>query len=76
MWAQCSDVPGMCAEMYRTLPVREEVLRAVLGADLIGFHTYDYARHFISSCTRILGLEVSEERGVSGGGCSLLPHES
>jgi len=44
--------------MYRTLPVREEVLRAVLGADLIGFHTYDYARHFISSCTRILGLEV------------------
>jgi hypothetical protein len=47
------------AEMYRTLPVREEVLRAVLGADLIGFHTYDYARHFISSCTRILGLEVS-----------------
>ena len=43
------------AEIYRTLPVREELLRAVLGADLIGFHTYDYARHFISSCTRILG---------------------
>ena len=49
----------LAAEMYRTLPVREEVLHAVLGADLIGFHTYDYARHFISSCTRILGLEVS-----------------
>jgi hypothetical protein len=30
---------------------------AVLKADLIGFHTYDYARHFVSACTRILGLE-------------------
>ena len=38
--------------------MREEVLRAVLKADLIGFHTYDYARHFVSACTRILGLEV------------------
>ncbi|KAG1851580.1 glycosyltransferase family 20 protein [Suillus subalutaceus] len=26
------------------------------SATLIGFHTYDYARHFLSSCTRILGL--------------------
>ena len=32
-------------------------LPAVLKADLIGFHTYDYARHFVSACTRILGLE-------------------
>jgi trehalose 6-phosphate synthase len=26
----------------------------VLHCDLIGFHTYDYARHFLSSCSRIL----------------------
>ena len=50
--------PFPSSEMYRTLPVREELLRAVLKADLIGFHTYDYARHFVSACTRILGLEV------------------
>lgn len=25
---------------------------------LYRFHTYDYARHFLSSCTRILGLET------------------
>lgn len=49
------------------MPVREEVLRAVLRADLIGFHTYDYARHFISSCTRILGLEGTPE-GVEDNG--------
>lgn len=47
--------------------MREEVLRAVLRADLIGFHTYDYARHFISSCTRILGLEGTPE-GVEDNG--------
>lgn len=53
--------PFPSSEIYRTLPVREEVLRAVLAADLVGFHTYDYARHFISSCTRILGLEGTPE---------------
>ena len=64
--------PPTHTEIYRTLPVREDVLKAVLGADLIGFHTYDYARHFISSCTRILGLEVwgwgfdSGYRGLHG----------
>ena len=47
--------------------MREDVLKAVLGADLIGFHTYDYARHFISSCTRILGLEGTPE-GVENNG--------
>lgn len=49
--------PFPSSEIYRTLPVREELLRAVLRSDLIGFHTYDYARHFVSACTRILGLE-------------------
>jgi hypothetical protein len=50
--------------------VREEVLRATLKADLIGFHTYDYARHFISSCTRILGLEGTPEGVEDNGRCA------
>ncbi|KAI5077540.1 hypothetical protein GOP47_0007364 [Adiantum capillus-veneris] len=49
--------PFPSSEIYRTLPSRSELLKAVLSADLIGFHTYDYARHFVSACTRILGLE-------------------
>lgn len=36
--------------------MRREILLGVLYSDLLGFHTYDYARHFLSSCTRILGL--------------------
>ncbi|KAK0464747.1 glycosyltransferase family 20 protein [Desarmillaria tabescens] len=42
--------------VFRILPVRREILLGILYCDLIGFHTYDYARHFLSSCTRILGL--------------------
>lgn len=30
-----------------------------MNSDLIGFHTYDYARHFLTSCTRILGSNTS-----------------
>lgn len=53
--------PFPSSEIYRTLPQREAVLRGVLSADLVGFHTYDYARHFVSACTRILGLEGTPE---------------
>ncbi|XP_021773908.1 alpha,alpha-trehalose-phosphate synthase [UDP-forming] 1-like [Chenopodium quinoa] len=53
--------PFPSSEIHRTLPSRSELLRAVLAADLVGFHTYDYARHFVSSCTHILGLEGRPE---------------
>ena len=46
-------------EIFRLLPERESVLKGLLGANLIGFHTYDYVRHFLSSVLRILGLENS-----------------
>ncbi|KAI8854492.1 glycosyltransferase family 20-domain-containing protein [Chytridium lagenaria] len=51
--------PFPSSEIYRVLPVRKQILLGVLQSDLIGFHTYDYARHFLSSCTRILGLQSS-----------------
>ncbi|KAH3920284.1 hypothetical protein HBH56_002380 [Parastagonospora nodorum] len=51
--------PFPSSEIYRILPVRNEILRGVLDCDLIGFHTYDYARHFLSSCSRILGLATT-----------------
>ncbi|MBW3568625.1 bifunctional alpha,alpha-trehalose-phosphate synthase (UDP-forming)/trehalose-phosphatase [Candidatus Parcubacteria bacterium] len=44
-------------EIYRLLPQRAEILQGLLGADLIGFQVYDYARHFLSSTLRILGVE-------------------
>ena len=50
-------IPWPSFELFRLLPWREEVLIGLLGADLIGFHTYDYVRHFLSSVSRIAGLE-------------------
>lgn len=51
-------IPFPSYEVFRILPWREEILSGVLGADLIGFHTYDYARHFISASKRLLGLDA------------------
>ncbi|NDV43904.1 bifunctional alpha,alpha-trehalose-phosphate synthase (UDP-forming)/trehalose-phosphatase [Flagellimonas sediminis] len=52
-------IPFPSYEIFRTLPWREEILEGLLGSDLIGFHTYDYERHFLSSVRRLLGLDVS-----------------
>ncbi|CAN8068850.1 unnamed protein product [Agarophyton chilense] len=48
--------PFPAGEVFRALAPRKELLEGLLGADLIGFHTYDYARHFLSVCERLLGL--------------------
>ncbi|XP_019159186.1 PREDICTED: probable alpha,alpha-trehalose-phosphate synthase [UDP-forming] 7 [Ipomoea nil] len=54
------------SEIYRALPVREEILKALLCSDLIGFHNFDYARHFLSCCSRMLGVEYQSKRGYIG----------
>ena len=55
--------PFPSSEIYRILPVRRELLEGLLCADLLGFHTYDYARHFLSSCSRVLEVE-STPKGI------------
>jgi trehalose 6-phosphate synthase/phosphatase len=50
-------IPFPSYEIFRALPWRQEILEGILGADLVGFHTYDYVRHFLSAALRILGLE-------------------
>ena len=54
-------IPFPSFEIFRLLPAdwRREVLMGILGADLIGFHTYDYTQHFLTSVRRILGYEHS-----------------
>ncbi len=44
-------------ELFRCHPNREELLEGLLGANLIGFHTFGYLRHFRSTILRLLGLE-------------------
>lgn len=51
-------IPFPTTEIFRVIPRRKDLLRGVLGADYIGFHTNDYVRHFLNSCQRLLGVEA------------------
>ncbi len=55
--------PFCSSEIFRVLPDRVELLKGLLGADLIGFHTYNYLRHFRSALLQVLGWE-SEMEGM------------
>lgn len=52
-------IPFPSYEVFRMLPWRRQLLKGMLGADLIGFHTYDDTRHFLSSVSRLVGLSNS-----------------
>src|SRR5580700_1301248 len=39
-------IPFPATEVLRTLPWREPMLEGMLGADLLGFHTFTYRSHF------------------------------
>lgn len=54
-------IPFPSYEIMRMIPWRKELLEGVCGADLIGFHTYDDMRHFLSAVSRITGM--SNESG-------------
>jgi trehalose 6-phosphate synthase/phosphatase len=50
-------IPFPQYELFRLMPWRKEILEGLLGADLIGFHTFEYATYFFNSVRRILGYE-------------------
>ncbi|MEM6724178.1 MAG: bifunctional alpha,alpha-trehalose-phosphate synthase (UDP-forming)/trehalose-phosphatase [Bacteroidota bacterium] len=50
-------IPFPSYEVFRMLASRHDLLEGLLGADLIGFHTYDDMRHFLSAANRILGVD-------------------
>lgn len=54
-------IPWPSSEVFRQIPQRERLIRGVLGADLVGFHTPSYLRHFASALLRLLGLRVDIE---------------
>ena len=59
-------IPFPSYEVFRMMPWRKKILRGMLGADLIGFHTYDDMRHFLSSVSRLVGIPNSRGRIETG----------
>lgn len=52
-------IPFPSYELFRILPWRIEIIKGMLGADLLGFHTFDYERHFMSAVRRLLGYDIN-----------------
>jgi trehalose 6-phosphate synthase/phosphatase len=52
-------IPFPSYEIFRLMPTewKKTLLHGVMGADLIGFHTYDYVQHFLQSVKMLLGVD-------------------
>lgn len=60
-------IPFPSSEIYRIFARREEVLQGILGADVVGFHTLGYVRHFRSAISHLLGVETRGNRAFHQG---------
>lgn len=49
-------IPFPSYEMFRLIPWRAELLEGMVGADLVGFHTFDDVQHFLNAVVRILPI--------------------
>jgi len=54
-------IPFPAAEVFRVLPWRREILESLIGADLVGFHTYSYMQHFATALADLAGLEPEDD---------------
>ncbi|HET7752381.1 MAG TPA: bifunctional alpha,alpha-trehalose-phosphate synthase (UDP-forming)/trehalose-phosphatase [Anaeromyxobacteraceae bacterium] len=55
-------IPFPSSEVFRLLPQREQLMEGLLGADLVGFHTASYFRHFSSAVLRLAGGAIDVDR--------------
>lgn len=59
-------IPFPPSDLFRVVPFRVEILQGMLGADVVGFHTYQYVRNFALALVRILGLDVEIDQVTLG----------
>ena len=55
-------IPWPNAEVFGICPWNKEILRGMLGADVIGFHTQVHCNNFLESCNRYLEARINWER--------------
>lgn len=56
-------IPFPTSQLFRALSVSAALLRSMVCADLVGFHTFDHARHFLNAAKRILGIRAVSRQG-------------
>ena len=59
-------IPWPEPDLWGILPryIREGVLKSLLAADVVAFHTRGYARNFMDTAARVLGVETDGEKGT------------
>lgn len=60
-------IPFPTYEILRLLPWHRDILEGLTGADLVGFHTYDYAQAYLACVRRLLGIDNTLGEVVAGG---------
>jgi len=55
-------IPFPSVDIFAALPWRDEFLRGLLGADVIGFHTPEYQANFTAALSRLLGAGARDGR--------------
>lgn len=55
--------PFPSSDIFRMFRFRIEILQSLLQCDLIGFHLFEYARNFLKTCHRLMGLDFEFRRG-------------
>ncbi|KAK5579647.1 hypothetical protein RB653_009332 [Dictyostelium firmibasis] len=71
--------PFPSVEVFRCVSSRKQILKGMLGANLVAFQAYSYSRYFCQSCTRLLGTpagfdsvkfndKTDDKNSINGGG--------
>ena len=55
--------PFPSSDIYKMFQYRKMILKSLLCSDVIGFHIFEYARHFYTSCQRLLSLNHEFKQG-------------
>jgi trehalose 6-phosphate synthase/phosphatase len=63
--------PFPTSEVFRMLPMRDKLMRGLLGADLLGFHTSQYVRHFLQAAQRAGEVDTKGAVAVAANKLSL-----
>ncbi|NLF90374.1 MAG: trehalose-6-phosphate synthase [Corynebacterium marinum] len=68
-------IPFPSPDLFRQLPWRDEIIRGLLGADLIGFHLESNARNFLDLCAATEGLTVEGNAGTRRTDAHVVTHD-
>jgi trehalose 6-phosphate synthase/phosphatase len=59
-------IPFASPKEFAALPQAKQLLRGILGSDLVGFHTRSYTRDFVESCETLMHLPAQGNRLLVG----------